>query len=58
MYYIRNKHTGAFICEENLNLKPFESRNKARDYIKERNLNTDIYQIGFFSVRSHKFMPL
>jgi hypothetical protein len=58
MYYIRNKQTGAFVCEENLNLKPFASINEALDYIKERNLNTDIYQIGFFNSISHKFISL
>lgn len=58
MYYIRNKQTGTFVCEENLNLKPFASINEALDYIKERKLNTDIYQIGFFNSISHKFISL
>lgn len=57
-YYIRNKLTGTFICDENLSLKPFESIKEARDYSEERNLNTDIYQIGFFNSISHKFISL
>ena len=35
MYYIRNKLNGAFVCEENLNLKSFSSINEARITSKE-----------------------
>lgn len=58
MYYIRNKLYGTFVCDESLNLRPFASINEARDYINERNLNTDVYQIGFFSATGRKFISL
>ena len=58
LYYIRNKLAGMFVCDESLNLRPFVSIHEARAYINERNLNTDVYQIGFFSVTGRKFISL
>jgi hypothetical protein len=58
LYYIKNKLAGTFICDESLNLRPFVSIHEARDYINERNLNTDVYQIGFFGVTGRKFISL
>ena len=57
-YYIRNKETGAFICQDNLQPREFMSRPEAREYIKARDLNPHIYQIGFFSVRTLEFITL
>ena len=58
MYYIRNKLAGTFVCDESLNLRPFVSIHEARDYIEKRNLNTDVYQIGFFRAIGNKFISL
>lgn len=49
MYCIKNVLTGTFLCDSNFMVLYFKTKDDAKNYMKCRDLNKEIYKIGILN---------